>query len=83
MNVPYEEFLNKDGGFKEVSQMERVFLDHGIDLTRRIVGSCQTGLSANVNLVAALLCGARDLSLYDGSFVEWARQPENPIKSSL
>ena len=50
----------------------------GVDLSRPLITSCGSGVTANVLIFAAHLIGKHDVALYDGSWSEWGADPETP-----
>ncbi len=44
--------------------------------------SCGSGVTACIVLLAALLCGYENLSVYDGSWTEWGADSELPISTA-
>jgi thiosulfate/3-mercaptopyruvate sulfurtransferase len=51
----------------------------GIDINRPIVTSCGSGISACILALGLHLIGARDVSVYDGSWAEWGSRPDTPV----
>ena len=70
MNIPFQEVL-ENGFLKSKSQLEEIF--HEVKANKRPkVFSCGSGLTACILLLAAKHIGIDDLSIYDGSWTEWA-----------
>ena len=78
LNVPYTGLYQPDGTFKDRASLRRVFLEGGIDLSRPVVTSCGSGVTACVVAFALHLIGKDDVALYDGSWAEWGADPETP-----
>ena len=74
-NVHYAE-LAEDGRFKSAEKLGGVFAAKGVDLTRPITTTCGSGVTAAVVLLAAEIAGAKQVSLYDGSWAEYGSRPE-------
>lgn len=78
LNVPYTQLYNADGTFKNKVGLRAAFEDAGVDLSRPIVTSCGSGVTACVLIFALHLLGKNDVALYDGSWAEWGADPETP-----
>lgn len=73
-NVPFNKLLNPDGTMKSVPELRSVFEQAGLDLTKPLVTSCGSGVSAAVLSIALALIGRPDAGLYDGSWSEWGQE---------
>ena len=78
-NVHYASLLKPDGRLKSPTEIEAVFKAAGIDLTRPVITSCGSGITAAILSLGLTLTGTRDHSLYDGSWAEWGGNPDAPI----
>ena len=70
-NVPFPSLLNDDGTLKPVAELQQIFTTAGVDITRPIVTSCGSGVTAGVLSLALALIGNPDAAVYDGSWTEW------------
>lgn len=73
-NVPYTEVF-EEGRMKDPATLRALFVDRGIDLARPVTTSCGSGVTAAVLKVALERAGAQQVTLYDGSWAEYAQQP--------
>lgn len=78
LNLPFGQIFNQDGTFKPADEIRSAFADAGIDLSRPIVATCGSGITASVLLFALHLIGIDDAALYDGSWMEWEADPDTP-----
>lgn len=77
-NVHYAALFNADGTFKDREQLRAVFEAAGVDLSRRLVTSCGSGMTACTLAFALNLIGKQDVALYDGSWTEWGADAATP-----
>lgn len=78
LNLPFGQVSEADGTFKSAEGLRAVFKAAGVDLTRPLVTTCGSGITASVLLFAAHLAGKDDVRLYDGSWQEWEADPDTP-----
>ena len=60
-------------------EIEAVFTAADIDLSRPVITSCGSGITAAILSLGLTLIGNRDHSLYDGSWAEWGGNPDAAI----
>ena len=70
-NVPFSTLLHADGTMKPVPALRAVFEAAGVDLSRPVITTCGSGITAAILSLALERIGHRDHALYDGSWAEW------------
>ncbi|MHC0051912.1 3-mercaptopyruvate sulfurtransferase [Actibacterium sp. D379-3] len=70
-NVPFATLLNADGTMKEPAALKAVFTGAGVDLSKPVITSCGSGVTAAILNLALERIGKPDHALYDGSWAEW------------
>ncbi len=81
-NVHYASLLKPDGTLKDPEEIRTTFAAAGIDLSRPVITSCGSGITAAILTLGLTLSGAKDHALYDGSWTEWGGKPDNPVATS-
>jgi thiosulfate/3-mercaptopyruvate sulfurtransferase len=77
-NVPYAELFDaRTGAMKPLDELRKAFTNAGVDMTKPIVTTCGSGVSALVLTLALYRLGVRGTALYDGSWAEWGL-PDGP-----
>nr|XP_033785771.1 3-mercaptopyruvate sulfurtransferase-like [Geotrypetes seraphini]XP_033785772.1 3-mercaptopyruvate sulfurtransferase-like [Geotrypetes seraphini]XP_033785774.1 3-mercaptopyruvate sulfurtransferase-like [Geotrypetes seraphini] len=81
VNMPYFTFLTESGYKKNPDEISQMFQQKGIDISKPIVASCGSGVTACHVALATFLCGKQDTAVYDGSWVEWymRAKPEDVV----
>ena len=80
-SVPFTELVEA-GKLKPADKLRELFLAKDIDLQQPITTTCGSGVTAAVVALGLEVVGAKNVSLYDGSWAEYAQQPESVIEKS-
>lgn len=78
-SVPYTALLNDDKTMKDPDALRAVFADAGVDMSKPVITSCGSGVTAAVINLALERIGKNDHALYDGSWTEWGAFPTLPV----
>ena len=79
-NVPAAS-LSKDGRLLPPDQLRRAFESAGVDLSKPVVTSCGSGVTAAVLTLALETLGHSGSKLYDGSWTEWGGRTDTPVET--
>jgi thiosulfate/3-mercaptopyruvate sulfurtransferase len=77
-NLPQGELFNADNSWKRGDALRAAFEAAGVDLSKPMVTTCGSGVTAAVLLFGAHLLGKDDVRLYDGSWSEWGADAALP-----
>jgi thiosulfate/3-mercaptopyruvate sulfurtransferase len=80
-SLPFTELV-EDGRLKSAENLRELFATKGVDLQRPITTSCGSGVTAAVLSLGLEIVGAKDVTLYDGSWAEYAQRPEAVIEKT-
>ncbi|SEP97221.1 3-mercaptopyruvate sulfurtransferase [Thalassovita taeanensis] len=78
-NVYFKTLLNADSTMKAPDELRAAFQSAGVDLSKPVITSCGSGVTAAVLSLALERIGKTDHSLYDGSWSEWGAFPTVPV----
>jgi thiosulfate/3-mercaptopyruvate sulfurtransferase len=67
--------------FVPIADAEAKFAAQGVTKDKRVLAYCGGGISATIDLFLLHRLGYRNLTLYDGSMGEWARDASLPIET--
>lgn len=82
LNLHYASLLDPgDYTLRPQAELAALFSDAGIDTGRPVICSCGSGITAAILALALGRIGAREVSLYDGSWSEWGARADAPIET--
>jgi thiosulfate/3-mercaptopyruvate sulfurtransferase len=80
-SVPFTELV-EDGRLKPAEKLSELFASKNIDLQQPITTTCGSGVTAAVIALGLEIVGAPSVSLYDGSWAEYAQQSDSVIEKT-
>ena len=80
LNLPYGELL-EHGRLKSKQALAETMAAHGVDLSRPVLTTCGSGVSAAILALAIEQTGGEIAGLYDGSWAEWGAREDCPVET--
>ena len=78
-SLPFKTLLNPDGTLLDVDGLRAAFAAAQVDLSKPVITTCGSGVTAAIISLALERIGKTDHSLYDGSWCEWGAFPTLPV----
>jgi thiosulfate/3-mercaptopyruvate sulfurtransferase len=76
INLPFTDFVDRFGVMKPADDLRAAFSAKNIDMTKPIVATCGSGVTACIIALGLALLGHDQTPVYDGSWAEWAETGE-------
>ena len=79
-SLPSSDLIMNDGYLKSLNELKSIFSKGNISVNDDIVATCGSGVSACVIAIALFCMGKSDVTIYDGSWTEWASSGQEIVK---
>jgi thiosulfate/3-mercaptopyruvate sulfurtransferase len=80
-SIPFTELV-QEGRLRGAEELRQIFTAKGVDMKQPITTTCGSGVTAAVIALGLEVAGAKQVSLYDGSWAEYAGRPEAAIEKT-
>ncbi len=80
-SIPYTDLV-EEGRLKSAEELGHIFDAKGVDRKQPITTTCGSGVTAAVIALGLAIAGAAQVSLYDGSWAEYAARPDAVIEKT-
>ncbi len=83
LNVPFPKIFEADpyATMRPADDLKTIFESAGLDLTKPVIASCGSGVTACGLAFALHLIGHDEVAVYDGSWTEWGSDHTCPIET--
>jgi len=81
VNVPFVSLHDSNtGSYLPVDQLRKIFNEVGIANAKKTITYCGGGIAASNDAFALALLGYENVSVYDGSMLEWGNDVSLPME---
>jgi thiosulfate/3-mercaptopyruvate sulfurtransferase len=78
--IPFPQMFDSSQTLLPAEELKKRFEQEDISLDKPIMASCGTGVTACLLAMGLHRLGKTDVPVYDGSWTEWATQPDLPME---
>lgn len=80
-SLPFQNVI-ENGRLKDRASLEAAFAAAGVDLNRKMIASCGSGLTACILSLAHAATGRGVATVYDGAWSEWGGRADLPVTTT-
>ncbi len=82
LNLPFDRLLDRESQtLRPAAELRTEIEAAGVDMTKPVVTTCGSGVTAAILALGLHVAGHRDVALYDGSWAEWGLPGDTPVES--
>ena len=82
LNIPFPKVMESENKtMLPADGIRQALEDAGVDTSKPMVTSCGSGVTAAILTLALYLIGHEQVPVFDGSWTEWASNPDSPIET--
>jgi len=79
-NLPFNALTDPQSGeLLPVADIRKAFETAGLDLSKPVIASCGSGVTAAALVFGLHLLGKDDVAVYDGAWTEWGQPGDTPV----
>ncbi|XP_065907157.1 thiosulfate sulfurtransferase-like [Dysidea avara] len=80
-NVCFKDLFKPDTKtMKSPEEMKQVFQQAGVDFSKPVITMCTSGMVSSWIVACGLMCGWKDVPLYDNSWSQWVKEAPDEMK---
>ncbi|AYD04347.1 3-mercaptopyruvate sulfurtransferase [Neorhizobium sp. NCHU2750] len=80
LNLPFNALTNpQTGEILDTAKIRAAFETAGLDLSKPVIASCGSGVTAAALAFGLHLAGKDDVAIYDGAWTEWGQPGDTPV----
>jgi len=81
INLPFNLLTDPETGkLKPVAEITKLFRAAGLDMSKPVIASCGSGVTACALVFGMYLAGKDDVSVYDGAWTDWGMPGDTPVE---
>lgn len=82
VNVPWGTIVNEDGTYKSNEEIQAIYEEAGLDLSKPVIAYCRIGERASHSWYALSQILGHEVKVYDGSWTEYGNSVGVPVENN-